>query len=496
MDEKVLLDIREERGAKSESSGENTKTIEYTIAECRRVVRDSARLYRNLEDTAKREEIKRIIVSYIMGITYLVKDYTTEDNKLDTSKLVDKVVEDITDYSILSEPINDPAINEIRSNGREIKIEKDGRAQDLKDKYGNIVRFESVEQQEIVIRRLLGDVKLTPKDAIVNSRTVEGYRVAAIHSSALSSDTEETDEKKYHAFVLRKFKKIKLQLSDIVTGPGQTMSDSMAKLLKIGIKGGSSIIFAGPTASGKTTLMQAALWSVPDNARTLLIQNPSEIDLRRKDSFGRVVNDVIHMEAREIENAVPTDPTMENCMMHALRLSPTNICIGEMRTNKEIELAVTIQGAGHPVYASTHAKNSMGAFMRVLRGYMASTNETIETALPNLVDQMDFIVIQRIMNDGYRRVLEIAEIVGVDPANPNRPKLNYLYMFEPTTVDREEDGTIKRINGYHQRLGQLSKSRAREFKLSGIDIEDLQFILNEVNENEKETYTGKNLDIK
>ena len=93
----------------------------------------------------------------------LVIGYIDDENRPDTLKLVDKLVEDITNYGILTSAIIDDSIFEIRGNGKEIKVEKDGRIQDLLDKDGNIVSFESPEQQEIIMRKLLGDVRLTPK---------------------------------------------------------------------------------------------------------------------------------------------------------------------------------------------------------------------------------------------------------------------------------------------------------------------------------------------
>ena len=125
----------------------------------------------------------------------------------------------------------DENIFEIRANGREIKVEIRGHVQDLLDKDGNIVRFDSPEQQEIIMRKFLGDIRLTPKDAIVNSRTIEGYRIAAVHNSALSPDPNDPVGDKYHAFVLRKFNKVKMGLDGVVKK--QTLSDNMARLLAL-----------------------------------------------------------------------------------------------------------------------------------------------------------------------------------------------------------------------------------------------------------------------
>lgn len=66
------------------------------------------------------------------------------------------------------------------------------------------------------MRKFLGDTRLTPKDALISASTIEGYRIAAVHKSALSTDPNDPNGDKYHAFVLRKFKKTKMGLGDIV----------------------------------------------------------------------------------------------------------------------------------------------------------------------------------------------------------------------------------------------------------------------------------------
>jgi len=318
MDSKELLELQTQRGAKiSAGSDTNTKSLEAVTNDCRKAIEEQSDKYRNLGIAEKKETIKQIIIDFVMNNKPLVVGYIDGENKPDTLKLVDKLVEDITDYGILAAAMINEDVFEIRCNGKEIKVEIKGHVTDLLDKDGNIVSFESPEQQEIILRKLLGDVRLTPKDALVNGRTIEGFRIAAIHSSALSPDPNDPMGDKYHAFVLRKFRKSKMDLGQIVLK--RTLSDNMARTLALCPAGGLTFFTVGPTASGKTTTNNAILQAVPATTRTVLIQNPSEIDLRFKDASGRVYNDVLHLEASEKENPTPQDATMQNCMDHTLR---------------------------------------------------------------------------------------------------------------------------------------------------------------------------------
>ena len=495
MQAKELLELQTQRGAKIMVGGDtSTRTLDAVIAECRKSIEENSERYRDLDPVNKKETIKQIIIDFVMNTKPLVEGYIDGENQPDTLKLVDKLVEDITDYGILSQAMMDEDVYEIRCNGKELKVEIKGHVQDLLDKDGNIVSFESPEQQEIIIRKLLGDVRLTPKDALVNGRTIEGYRIACVHASAMSPDPNDPVGDQYHAFVLRKFRKSKMNLGQIVEF--HTLSDNMARLLALCTAGGLTFFTVGPTASGKTTTNNAILQSVPATTRTVLIQNPSEIDLRFKDPSGRVYNDVIHLEASERENPTPSDPTMANLMDHTLRLSPTFVCFGEIRTNKEFKQAMKIMQAGHPINTTFHAESSHGAIKRFQTAYLAeSGNEPSHLALSTIVGLVNMIIVQKIMRDGSRRIIQISEVVGVKKDNVDEPELNDLYIYD---IDREpeydEAGNVVKIHGTHKRVGKLSERTIRKFALEGVSKNRFDFLLSEPSRTEVETYTGKNID--
>lgn len=178
MEAKDLLELQTQRGAKIAAGGDTTtRTLEAVTNDCRKMIEEQSDKYRDLNPVEKKEVIKQIIIDFVMNTKPLVKGYIDGENKPDTLKIVDKLVEDITDYGILSQAMMDEDVYEIRCNGKEIKVEIKGHVQDLTDHEGSIVSFESPEQQEIIMRKLLGDVRLTPKDALV---MVEPLRVIVL----------------------------------------------------------------------------------------------------------------------------------------------------------------------------------------------------------------------------------------------------------------------------------------------------------------------------
>ncbi len=495
MDKQDLLKMQTERGASGSSSDTALKPFQFAEDECRKLIEERSDEYRDKDTVDKKAAIKNIIIDYVMNNAPLIEDFVdTATNTLDTLKLTNKLVEAITDYDILTNAMNDENVFEIRANGKEIKVEIRGHVEDLRDSDGNIVSFTSPEQQEIIMHKLLGDVRLTPKNALVSGSTIEGFRIAAVHSSATSPDPNDPTAPKYHSFVLRKFNKTKMNLGDIVKK--NTLSDNMARFLALLPAGGLTFFTVGPTASGKTTTNNAILQAVPATTRTVLLQNPSEIDLRFKNEAGRVYNDVLHLEAREIDNPSTSDPTMQNLMNMTLRLSPTFVCLGEIRSNEEFKEAMKILLAGHPINTTYHSADSEGAISRFLSAYLAcSGNEPSHLALRTLTGLVNVIIVQKIMRDGKRRIIQISEVLGVDPNDREKPMLNDIYRFE---VDGEPEydaaGNVTRIKGKHRRVGKISKQLIRRLQLEGVSASRYSFLVDDPNSSDIETYTGKDIE--
>lgn len=494
MDIQRLTEIQSKRGATFRVSEANRKSYDYILSECRKFINERSELFRNLEQ-GRKDKIKELILSYVNTNKNLVEGFVTEEGTLDAAKLIEALTDSIQNYGILTYAMEDPSIFEIRGNGKEIKVEQNGKCQDLRNPTtGEIISFSSAEEQETILRKMLGDVRLSPKDAVVNARTVEGYRLAVVHSSATGDDPDdEPGADKYHVFVLRKFKKVKMDLGDIAKF--HTLSDNMARLMALFMRGGLTFFTCGPTASGKSTTNNAIIQYCPPNKRLVLLQNPSEIDARFKDSYGRTYNDVIHLEYIEKENPGPNDPTKEKLMEQILRLSPNFIVFGEWRADSEFKLGIQLGESGHPLNSTLHAEDSEGALKRIQTAYLAcSQGEPAELALANIVGVVNFIIIQHILADGKRRVLQVTEVVGIDPNDSSKAELRDLYRYVYTGNPKyNRNGEVIDVPGIHKRVGKISQRTIDKFHKAGVTEEQYAFLLKDPDPNEVETYTGENI---
>lgn len=494
MDVRRVTELAAQRGTSLDSTESNVRKFDFVLNQCRKYISDRSDLFRTLAPTARASKIHELIMAFNLQNRYLAEGCINNDGTPDTTKLLEKLTDAIQNYGKLTDAMTDDTVYEIRCNGKYLKVEKAGKCQDLRDREGNLIFFESPAEQEVIMRKMLGDVVFNPSNSLVNATTVEGYRLAATHKSVCGDDPNEppgSDD--YHTFVLRKFKKAKMKLADIAKS--KTMSDNMARLCSLFMRGNLTFFTCGPTASGKSTTNNAIIQEVPIDKRLVLLQNVSEIDGRIRDATGRVINDVVHLEYRDIPNPGPHDPTQENMTDQILRFSPNFIVFGEWRNDIEFKKGMQLGEAGHPLNTTLHAEDSLGAIKRVQTAYLAkSGNQPADLALANICGVVNFIIIQHILPDNSRRVLQITEVCGVEENNPNMPKLNDIYVYKFAGKPKyNADGTVKEIPGYHQRVGKLSERTIRKFERAGITREQYDFLLKDVNPNEQEEYTGENI---
>ena len=83
----------------------------------------------------------------------------------------------------------------------------------------------------------------------------------------------------------------------------ESITDEMLSFLETCLRYGVSFVVAGRTSSGKTTLLNSLLGSVPDCKRIYTIESGArELSLVKRDENGRVINNVVHTLSRPSES--------------------------------------------------------------------------------------------------------------------------------------------------------------------------------------------------
>ncbi|HUW19189.1 MAG TPA: type II secretion system ATPase GspE [Sedimentisphaerales bacterium] len=131
-------------------------------------------------------------------------------------------------------------------------------------------------------------------------------------------------------------------------GFGPDVLDRFRSLIRIphGI-----ILLTGPTGSGKTTTLYAAINELNCEQRNILtVEDPIEYQL-----FG-----VGQMQVRPKINL-----TFANCLRHILRQDPDVIMIGEIRDVETAQISVQASLTGHLVLSTLHTNDSASAVTRL-----------------------------------------------------------------------------------------------------------------------------------
>lgn len=447
-------------------------SFEDVVRQCQSYINKVAtNFYRQIEDVkTKREMTERYVVEYVETEKPDVEGYE------DLGSLRNDLIEEITQYGPITEAMEDHEIDEIRANGPDqIFVEKHGRTE-FWDK-----PFNDREHMEKIITKLIraSKVRLTPKNPLVNARTIDGNRVNATHSSISPYGNP--------AFVIRKFKKSSISPAQMIGN--ESFSVNMFRLLSLIPKADLSWMTVGPTGSGKTTLNEMLVKQIDPLSRIITIENPTELRLvryRNNDPSDRVLNDVLQYESVSEDSHDSSTATMENLLINAMRQSPHWIGPGELRAPREFTTALRAAQTGHYLFTTLHAEGDQEAIFRFLTAYLSASNEPAELALRNICAAIKFIVFQERLADGTRKVTSISEVKGSEGL---KPIIEQIYKFECQDVDEDPStGKVRKIVGRHKRVGTISKALEQKMIKSGIKRSRFEFLTRAVSTDEEEDY--------
>jgi general secretion pathway protein E len=227
------------------------------------------------------------------------------------------------------------------------------------------------------------------------------------------------------------------------------------------------ILVTGPTGSGKTTTLYAALGRINDNSRNIMtIEDPIEYFI---DGIGQ----------SQVNNKV--DMTFARGLRAILRQDPDVVMVGEIRDLETAEIAVQASLTGHLVLSTLHTNTAAGAVAR-LRD-MGVEPFLLSSSLIGVLAQR----LVRVLDDETKVPHTATEyecnILGVDPANP--PTLyrpgegpNHGYegrtgIYELIAVDDEMRAMIhsgvseQELERYARRLGPGIRADGQRRVLNG-----------------------------
>ncbi|PIT84501.1 hypothetical protein COU37_03165 [Candidatus Micrarchaeota archaeon CG10_big_fil_rev_8_21_14_0_10_45_29] len=245
---------------------------------------------------------------------------------------------------------------------------------------------------------------LTP---ILDARLETGDRVCATLSPISSHG---------NTITIRRFARIPWTIIRLISEPYHTMNLEMAAMLWQAFHYELNMMVVGGTASGKTSALNAFASFIPPNQRIITIEDTRELMLPKHQ--WNWVPLLTRLQNPEGQGEV----TMLDLIITSLRMRPDRILVGEIRKQKEAEVAFEAMHTGHSVYSTLHADTSAQALRRM-------TSPPIDLP-PTDLETLHLLVVQfRDRRRNLRRTLEISEVSQGTDEETIEP--NIIFRWRP-----------------------------------------------------------------
>ena len=347
----------------------------------------------------------------------------------DRVRLEQQVFNSLRKLDAIQELVDDPEVSEIMVNGpKQIFYEKQGRIHRWAGQFTSEERLVDILQQ--IVARHNRVINLSAP--IVDSRLADGSRVNMV-LAPISIDGS--------ALTIRKFPKNPLTMQQLIAMGA--ISKDAAELLQVLVRARYSMIISGGTGSGKTTFLNALSQYIPSDERIITIEDSAELQIQG-------VDNLVRMETRNSNTEGVAPITIHDLIRTALRMRPDRIIVGECRGAEAFDMLQAFN-TGHDGSLSTgHANSSRDILSRLEMMVLMGMELPLGAIRRQIVSGVDIIIHLGRLRDKSRRVLEIAEVTGLEDGEI---LLNPLYVFEETGT---ENG---KILGGLQKKNPLSDTR-------------------------------------
>jgi pilus assembly protein CpaF len=366
--------------------------------------------------------------------------------KTDKERLVDSVLDDVLGLGPLEALLADPNITEIMANHpKQIYVEKSG------EPALSAVTFESERQMRQVIDRIVSLVgrRVDESTPICDARLKDGSRVnVVIPPIALKGP----------CLTIRKFTKEKWGPTDIVNR-FHSASPELMTFLRSCVRARMNILVSGGTGSGKTTLLNILSSFIPETERLITCEDAAELQLQQPHW--------IQLESRppnvEGKGAVPIRELVKSC----LRMRPDRIIVGECRGGEALDM-LQAMNTGHDGSMSTlHANNPHEALVRLETLVLQAGQDLPSRAIRETIGAAIHLIVQQSrLRGGIRRIVSVAEIIGVKDGD-----VQYQEIFKFNQLGVSAEG---KAVGYHTATGVIPM-RMEHLKAEGEDVPESLF---------------------
>jgi len=358
------------------------------------------------EEMEKRGEDEYLIDK----LDQIINEYNVKINEESKKKLFYFIGKSSLGLGKINPLMKDPNIEDISCDGSGVPIFLYHR------KYGSLksnIKFEDEDELSSFIFKLAQKCgkHISIAEPMLDATMPDGSRIQMTLSDEITA--------KGSTFTIRKFRADPFSPTDLIEF--NTMSSEMIAYMWIAVENGINTLFAGGTASGKTTTLNAIMLFIPRESKIVSIEETREINLPHpnwipgisRSGFGEIVAD----------KAIGEIDTYD-LMKAALRQRPEYIIVGEIR-GKEAYVLFQAMATGHATYSTAHADSAQSLIHR-LEGKPIN----IPRIMLQSLDLVCIHVITRVKNMRARRCKQIIEIIDIDPTT-KEILTNEVFHWDP-----------------------------------------------------------------
>ena len=385
-----------------------------------------------------RAEIGRVVEK-------LLDDERVPMTTAEQNKIIEEVLDETLGLGPLEPLLKEPSISDILVN-RFDKV--------YVERYGKLtltpVRFKDNGHLLHIIEKIVSQVgrRVDEAQPIVDARLLDGSRVNAI-IPPLALDGP--------ALSIRRFGRHVITSEEMVAN--KTIMPAMLKFLAACVAAKTTILISGGTGSGKTTTLNALSRFIPEDERIVTIEDTAELQLQQRH--------VVKFETRPPNLNKEGGINQRILVRTALRMRPDRIIVGECRGGETLDMLQAMNTGVEGSMTTIHANSPKDAFSRLEAMVLMSDVEMpSKVILQQVASAVKMVVQVSRLQDGSRKILSIAEVVGI---KEGRIDVRDIFLFDRIGVT--PDG---KVQGKFRFSGEMPRILNR-IKVSGIELDESIF---------------------
>ncbi|PCE26880.1 pilus assembly protein CpaF [Paraburkholderia acidicola] len=356
-------------------------------------------------------------------------------NESEVRLIAEALTKELAGFGPIEDLLSDPAVEDILINGyNDVYVSRHGILAKIQ------VRFADNAHLLRIVRRILAPIgrRLDESNPMVDARLQDGGRVNVV-IEPLSIDGPIVS--------IRKFRKDPLRPGDLL-GNG-TYNPEIGALLEAAVQARCNILVSGGTSSGKTSLLNALAFHIPEVERVVTIEDTAELSLNHPH--------VVRLESRPGGFDGTGLVTIRDLLRNTLRMRPDRIIVGEVRGGEVLEMLQAMNTGHDGSMGTVHASSPRECLYRLemLAGF-AGFQGTESSLRRQIANAIDFIVQIGRLSNGRRRILSITEVTGL---SDNIIATQELYRYEPVTTAEGEEIDQWVSLGIHPHSPKLARFR-------------------------------------